>query len=124
MLSAKWNFVARHINHVVTEQRCAIKFCVKLGTETFTKFTKAYGDEALSRASVNVNLTTTDRIMWINRTIIFELHYTLSNLPDKLIAMREACVKFVQNKNREGNRMEVVRDLQGRIENDTDLKKM
>ena len=37
------------------EQRCAIKFCVKLGhnaTETFKKLTKVYGDEALSRAQV------------------------------------------------------------------------
>ena len=41
------------------EQRCAIKFCVKLGhsaTETFTKLTKVYGDEALSRAQISDGL--------------------------------------------------------------------
>ena len=37
------------------KQRCAIKFCVKLGynaTETFSKLMKAYKDKALSRAEV------------------------------------------------------------------------
>jgi len=37
------------------EQRCAIKFCVKLGEtgiETFNKLKKAYGEQALSRSQV------------------------------------------------------------------------
>jgi len=37
------------------EQRCAIKFCVKLeevGIETFNKLTQAYGEHALSRSQV------------------------------------------------------------------------
>ena len=37
------------------EQRCAIKFCVKLGetgTETFNKLKQAYGEHALSRSQV------------------------------------------------------------------------
>ncbi|GFV67688.1 HTH_48 domain-containing protein [Trichonephila clavipes] len=37
------------------EQRCAIKFCFRLGhnaTETFTKLQQAYGDSVLSRAQV------------------------------------------------------------------------
>jgi len=37
------------------EQRCAIKFCVKLGestTETYGKLQKAYGEHPLSRAQV------------------------------------------------------------------------
>ena len=37
------------------EQRCAIKFCVKLGEtgiETFNKLKKAYGEHALSRSQV------------------------------------------------------------------------
>ncbi|GFX04214.1 HTH_48 domain-containing protein [Trichonephila clavipes] len=37
------------------EQRCAIKFCFRLGhnaTETFAKLQLAYGDSVLSRAQV------------------------------------------------------------------------
>ncbi|GFW48595.1 protein GVQW3 [Trichonephila clavipes] len=37
------------------EQRCAIKFCFRLGhnaTETFAKLQQAYGDSVLSRAQV------------------------------------------------------------------------
>ncbi|GFW54550.1 putative transposase [Trichonephila clavipes] len=37
------------------EQRCAIKFCFRLGhnaTETFAKLQQAYGDSVLSRARV------------------------------------------------------------------------
>ena len=37
------------------DQRCAIKFCVKLGeigTETFNKLKQAYGEHALSRSQV------------------------------------------------------------------------
>ena len=37
------------------EQRCAIKFCVKLGEtsiETFDKLKEAYGEHALSRSQV------------------------------------------------------------------------
>ena len=37
------------------EQRCAIKFCVKLGEtgiETFNKLKQAYGEHALSRSQV------------------------------------------------------------------------
>jgi len=37
------------------EQRCAIKFCVKLGEtgiETFDKLKQAYGEHALSRSQV------------------------------------------------------------------------
>jgi len=37
------------------EQRCAIKFCVKLeenGIETFNKLKQAYGEHALSRSQV------------------------------------------------------------------------
>jgi uncharacterized protein YktA (UPF0223 family) len=37
------------------EQRCAIKFCVKLGEtsiETFNKLKQAYGEQALSRSQV------------------------------------------------------------------------
>ena len=37
------------------EQRCAIKFCVKLGEtgiETFNKLKEAYGEHALSRSQV------------------------------------------------------------------------
>jgi hypothetical protein len=37
------------------EQRCAIKFCVKLNknaTETYEKLERAYGEHALSRAQV------------------------------------------------------------------------
>jgi len=37
------------------EQRCAIKFCVKLGEtgiETFNKLKQAYGEHALSKSQV------------------------------------------------------------------------
>jgi hypothetical protein len=37
------------------EQRCAIKFCVKLNenaTETYEKLRRAYGEHALSRAQI------------------------------------------------------------------------
>jgi len=37
------------------EQRCAIKFCVKLGksaTVTYEKLQRAYGEHSLSRAQV------------------------------------------------------------------------
>lgn len=147
------------------EQRCAIKFCVKLGengTETFSKLKRAYGDDALSRAQVfrwfkafsdgresvaddprsgrpltsksddNVerirDLVRYDRRLTV-RMIAEQLnlnHTTVHQILTNELDMKKVCAKLVPRNltvEQKDNRVEVCRDLLGRIENDPDFLK-
>ena len=89
------------------EQRCAIKFCVKLGETgigTFNKLKQAYGEHALSRSQVFKwykalvrALVRSERRLTV-RMIASELnlnHTTVHQILTEELAMKKFCAKFV-----------------------------